>query len=132
MKIQTLSLGLLLPALFLLTVAATRQDALDTVLGALKNGNATQLSARFEQQLTLTLPDQSTQVSKAQAQAAVTTFFAACRVTGFELKHRGHAPGGAFAMGTLMTEQGQFRVNVFMAPGGPKQGVRELRIQTMD
>jgi hypothetical protein len=132
MKIHTLALRVLLPFLFIVAVAAIGQDTLESVIGALKNGNASQLAARFEKELTLTLPDQSSQLSKAQAQAAITKFFSNHPVTGFELKHRGNAPGGAFAIGTLLTEKGQFRVNVFMSPGGPKGGVRELRIQTMD
>lgn len=132
MKIHRLALRALLPILFIIGMAAKGQDTLESVIGALKNGNATQLAARFEKELTLTLPDQSLQVSKAQAQAAITKFFSNYPVTGFELKHRGNAPGGAFAIGTLLTEKGQFRVNVFMSPGGPKEGVRELRIQTMD
>lgn len=132
MKIHRLALRVLMPIIFLAAMAATRQDALDSVLGALKSGNATQLAGRFEKELTLTLPDQSSSLNKAQAQAAITKFFSAHPVTGFELKHRGNAPGGAFAMGTLLTEKGQFRVNVFMSPAGPKEGVRELRIQTMD
>ncbi|MFM8710729.1 MAG: DUF4783 domain-containing protein [Sphingomonadales bacterium] len=132
MKIHRLALRVLMPIVFLAGMAATRQDALDSVLGALKSGNATQLAGRFEKELTLTLPDQSSSLNKAQAQAAITKFFSNYPVTGFELKHRGNAPGGAFAIGTLLTEKGQFRVNVFMSPGGPKEGVRELRIQTMD
>lgn len=132
MKIQTLSWGLLWAVLFCCTVAATRQDALDAAIGAIKNGNAAQLSERFDQKLTLTLPDQSAQLSKAQAQTAITKFFETNTVSGFELKHRGQAPAGAFAMGTLQTDRGQFRVNIFMSASGPKAGIRELRIQTMD
>ena len=127
-----LLLSVLLSTPFFLTVAATRQDTLESVIGAIKSGNAVQLAGKFEQKLTLTLPDQSSQLSKVQAQSAISKFFAAHPVTGFELKHRGNAPGGAFAMGTLLTEKGQFRVNIFMSAAGPKEGVRELRIQTMD
>ena len=132
MKIHRLALRVLFPLVFIVAVAAIGQDTLESVIGALKNGNANQLAARFEKELTLTLPDQSSQLNKAQAQAAITKFFSNYPVTGFELKHRGNAPGGAFAIGTLLTEKGQFRVNVFMSPRGPKEGVRELRIQTMD
>jgi hypothetical protein len=120
-----------LPALFVLSIGATGQGAIEAVIDALKNGNAAQLAGRFEKELTLTLPDQSSQLSKAQAQTAIAKFFTAYPVAGFELKHRGNAPGGAFAMGTLLTEKGQFRVNIFMSAAGP-EGVRELRIQTMD
>lgn len=117
---------------FLATGFIIRQDTLESVLGALKQGDASQLAGHFEQRLILTLPDQTGELSKEQAQAAVTRFFSANPVTSFELKHRGNAPGGAFAMGTLTTGNGQYRVNIFMSAPGPKEAVKELRIQTMD
>jgi hypothetical protein len=132
MKIQLLLVGLLFFAPHFFSRAMPGQDTLESVIAAIKTGNASQLASRFEQKLTLTLPDQSSQLSKSQAQTAITKFFVANPVTGFELKHRGNAPGGVFAMGTLLTEKGQFRVNIFMSATGSKGGVRELRIQTID
>lgn len=109
-----------------------RQDGLEAVLAALKTGNAAAIGARMEDNIELTLPDQSGIVTKAQAQAQLVKFFNAYTAKGFELKHKGGASGAAYAIGTLKTQQGDFRVNVFLRGKGAKELVRELRIQNMD
>ena len=109
-----------------------RQDGLEAVLNALKTGNATAIGARMEDNIELTLPDQSGALPKGQAQAQLAKFFNANIAKGFELKHKGGAPGAAYAIGTLKTQQGDFRVNVFLRGKGTKELVRELRIQNMD
>ena len=126
----------LLPLLFLsaihLSASASRQDALEAVLAALKTGNVSDLVLRFEETVELTLPDQSGSSSKPQCQAQLSKFFAANPVSTFELKHKGKSPSGSYAIGTLKTEQASFRVNIFLRGKGGKELVRELRIQTMD
>lgn len=109
-----------------------RQDGLEAVLNALKTGNAAAIGARMEDNIELTLPDQSAVFPKAQAQLQLAKFFNANTAKGFELKHKGGAPGAAYAIGTLKTQQGDFRVNVFLRGKGAKELVRELRIQNMD
>ena len=109
-----------------------KQDGLEAVLSALKAGNAAALIQRSEDNLELILPDQSGVVTKAQAQTQIAKFFAANAVKGFELKHKGNSPGGSYAIGTLKTQNGDYRVNVFLRGKGSKELLRELRIQTMD
>ena len=109
-----------------------KQDGLEAVLSALKAGNAAALIQRSEDNLELILPDQSGVVTKAQAQTQIAKFFAANAVKGFELKHKGNSPGGSYAIGTLKTQNGDYRVNVFLRGKGGKELLRELRIQTMD
>ena len=109
-----------------------RQDGLEAVLNALKTGNASAIGARMEDNIELTLPDQSAVLPKAQAQVLLAKFFNANTAKGFELKHKGGAPGAAYAIGTLKTQQGDFRVNVFLRGKGARELVRELRIQNMD
>lgn len=109
-----------------------RQDALEAVLAALKTGNATNLALRFEENIELTLPDQTGTTSRSQGQVRLAQFFDKYPVTTFELKHKGKSPGGSYAMGTLKTQQADYRVNVFLRGKGGKELVRELRIQTMD
>lgn len=116
----------------LLNFSFVRQDGLEAVLSALKTGNAAAIGARMEENVELTLPDQSGVFAKAQAQLQLAKFFTANAAKGFELKHKGGAPGAAYAIGTLKTQQGDFRVNVFLRGKGAKELVRELRIQNMD
>lgn len=113
-------------------VSFRRQEGLEAVLTALKTGNATVLVQQVEENLELTLPDQSNLLSKAQAQAQLIKFFASNTVKNFELKHKGNSPGGSYAIGTLKTQNGDYRVNVFLRGKGSKELLRELRIQTMD
>lgn len=116
----------------LLNFSFVRQDGLEAVLNALKTGNSAAIGARMEENVELTLPDQSGVFAKAQAQLQLAKFFTANTAKGFELKHKGGAPGAAYAIGTLKTQQGDFRVNVFLRGKGAKELVRELRIQNMD
>jgi hypothetical protein len=109
-----------------------RQDGLEAVLNALKTGNVTAMGARMEDQIELTLPDQSGMVTKTQAISQLNKFFTANTAKGFELKHKGGAPGATYAIGTLKTQQGDFRVNIFLRGKGNKELLRELRIQNMD
>jgi Domain of unknown function (DUF4783) len=132
--IQTYRVHLLVLALLfsLANLSFVRQDGLEAVLNALKSGNVAAMGARMEDKIELTLPDQSGVVTKAQALSQLNKFFSANTAKGFELKHKGGAPGATYAIGTLKTQQDDFRVNIFLRGKGNKEMLRELRIQNMD
>jgi hypothetical protein len=131
---QTYRVPLLWLALIfsMVNISFVRQDGLEAVLNALKTGNVAAMGARMEDKIELTLPDQFGVVTKAQALSQLNKFFTAITVKGFELKHKGGAPGATYAIGTLKTQQGDFRVNIFLRGKGNKELLRELRIQNMD
>lgn len=116
----------------LLLSAFRSQSSIDEVIGALRNGNTSQLSNYFDDNVELTLPDKSDSYSKAQAQLIVKDFFGNNGVKGFELKHKGDSPGGHFCIGTLQTNAGNFRTNVFMKVKNGKEVVKEIRFQSID
>lgn len=103
------------------------QNVIDEVIGALRSGNSAQLSAFFDDNVELTLPDKSDSYSKAQAQLIIKDFFGNNGVRGFELKHKGDSPGGQFCIGTLQTNAGNFRTNVFMKTKNGREVVKEIR-----
>ena len=103
------------------------QNGIDEVIGALRAGNSSQLSSYFDDNVELTLPDKSDSYSKAQAQLIVKDFFGNNGVRGFELKHKGDSPGGQFCIGTLQTNAGNFRTNVFMKTKNGREVVKEIR-----
>ncbi len=127
-------LSILLLCSFVFFSAFTQQiRGLDDVITALKSGNASQLSTSFDENVELTLPDKSDNYSKAQAQLIVKDFFGNNGVKGFELKHKGDSPGGGhFCIGTLQTNAGNFRTNVFMRVKNGKEVVKEIRFQPVD
>ena len=122
----------LLLSTILLFSSFKAQDGIDEVINALKSGNASELAKYFDDTVELTLPDKSDSYSKAQAQLIVKDFFSNNGVRGFELKHKGTSPGGYFAIGTLQTNSGNFRTNIFMKSKSGKDVVKEIRFQSID
>ena len=127
-------LSILLLNLFVFFSAFTTQGgSLEDVIAALRAGNASQLSTSFDDKIELTLPDKSDNYSKAQAQLIIKDFFGNNGVKGFDLKHKGDSPGGGhFCIGTLQTNAGNFRTNVFMKIKNGKEVVKEIRFQPID
>jgi hypothetical protein len=124
---------------FLLAISAVvfssftlQNGTIDEVIGALRSGNSTELSKYFDDNVEITLPDKSDNYSKAQAQLIIKDFFSNNGVKGFELKHKGDSPGGHFCIGTLQTNSGNFRTNVFMKVKNGKEVVKEIRFQSIE
>src|SRR5690242_20620929 len=111
----------------LLLTSFTEQNSIDEVIGALRSGNSSELSRYFDENVDLTLPDKSDSYSKAQAQLIVKDFFMNNGVKGFDLKHKGDSPGGHFCIGTLQTNSGNFRTNVFMKIKSGREVIKEIR-----
>lgn len=126
------SLSVTLIGIAVLLSSFALQSNIDGVIGALRTGNSSELSKYFDDKVELTLPDKSDSYSKAQAQLIVKDFFSNNGVRGFELKHKGDSPGGQFCIGTLQTNTGNFRTNVFMKSKGGKEVVREIRFQAIE
>ena len=107
-------------------------NSFEEVIGAIRSGNATELSKYFDENVQVTLPVKSDSYSKAQAQMILKDFFANNDVRGFELKHKGDSPGGQYCIGTLQTKSGNFRAHIYMKTKGSKDFVKELRFQSIE
>jgi len=110
----------------------TQSSDIDGVIGALRTGNAAELSRFFDDNVELTLPVKSDSYSKAQAQVIIKDFFTNNGVKTFELKHKGDSPGGHYCIGTLQTRSGNFRAHVFMKLKGNKEVLKEIRFQSIE
>lgn len=129
---KTIFTTILLSSVALLSSFTLQSGSIEEVIGAIRSGNASELSKYFDDNVELTLPDKSDSYSKAQAQLIVKDFFVNNRVKGFDLKHKGDSPGGHFCIGTLQTNAGNFRTNVFMKIKGGKEVVKEIRFQSIE
>src|SRR3982750_3753575 len=117
----------------LLVFSSFRQsNNIDGVIGALRSGDATELSKYFDENVELSMPVKADSYSKAQAQVIVKDFFSNNGVKGFELKHKGDSPGGHYCIGTLQTRSGNFRAHVFMKTKGDKELVKEFGFQPIE
>jgi len=108
------------------------QSSIDDVINALRSGDSADISKYFDDNVELTVPDKSDNYSKAQAQLIIKDFFKNNGVKGFELKHKGDSPGGHFAIGTLQTNAGNFRTNVFMKMKNNVEVIKEIRFQAIE
>jgi hypothetical protein len=124
--------SLLVAFAIVLSSFGQNSSSIDEVIGALRSGNANELSRYFDDNVEVTLPVKSDSYSKAQAQLILKDFFANNDVRGFELKHKGDSPGGHYCIGTLQTKSGNFRAHVFMKSKGDKELVKELRFQPIE
>jgi len=123
---------LLAAPVMLLSSFTLQNSSIDDVIGALRSGNSKELSKYFDDNVELTLPDKSDIYSKAQAQLIVRDFFSNNGVKNFDLKHKGDSPGGHFCIGTLQTDNGNFRTNVYMRVNNGKELVKEIRFQKLE
>ncbi|MBL7752393.1 MAG: DUF4783 domain-containing protein [Chitinophagaceae bacterium] len=109
----------------------TLQSGIESVIGALKSGNSSNLARYFDAYVDITMPDKSNSYSKSQAELILKDFFATTGVKTFEVKHKGESDGNnsQYCIGTLQTKSGNYRVNVFMKNKNDKMLIQELRIQ---
>jgi|SRR5882724_12693432 len=122
----------LLIAMVIMLSSFFQTSNIDEVIGALRSGNANEMSRHFDDNLELTLPSKSDSYSKAQATLILKDFFSNNGVKGFDVKHKSEQGGGQFAIGTLQTQSGNFRTTIFMKMKSNKDVVKEIRFQAME
>ena len=131
--ISTLTVFLAVVPLFVGMVSFTGQDtSLDEVIGALKDGKASELGKYMDESIEITLPDKSNNYSKAQAVLVLKDFFDNNEVKSFEVKHKGDQNGGQYCVGTLQTKSGNYRTTVFMKTKTGKEFVKAIRFQSVE
>ena len=88
---------------------------------AIGKGDATAMSAWFHQSLEITILKKEYETSKNQASRILESFFKNHTPTGFRISFEGTKEQSKYAIGTLTTSNGNFRVNMFFLD---KQGKR--------
>ena len=102
---------------------------IDDVLKAIRSGNASELAKYFDTRVDISLPGNSDNFSKNQAEMILRDFFANNSVKGFQVKHKGENNGSQFCIGVLQTKNGNFRMKLYMKQKGNEQVVQEIAFQ---
>lgn len=124
------SILLVISAIFI--TSSLYAQSIDGVVAGLKKGDAAQIAGNAGDNFSLTMLDKSNNYSKDQAQQIIKDFFGKNTVKGFDVKHKGSSPNGQYAIGTLSTSGGNYRVNIFMKKEGSKEVIKELRFQLIE
>ena len=104
---------------------------LDEVATAIRSGNVDQLSSFFDNRVDLSLPDKTDTYSKSQAEMIIRDFFSRYGVRNFQIKQRGETGGLEFCIGTLQTQNGDFRTCLYLKQKGDRQFIQQLRFQVL-
>lgn len=124
-------LAIIAASLFLISFKTLYYN-IDQVAGALRAGNASQLSLFLDNRVDISLPDFSDTYSKSQAELIIRDFFTTNHVQNFQVKHKGENGGSEFCVGILKTANGDFHTTLFMKMKGDKQLLQELRFQPVE
>lgn len=123
-------IGLLLAVFLVVNREAKPEVAeMDSIVTALKVGDAGMLSRFFDSRIDIELPDKSDNFSRVQAQMIIKDFFSNNIVQDFEIKHKGEKSGSQYCIGILMTKNGKYRTTLFMKQKGDKQLLQEISFQ---
>jgi len=118
--------------LFLLPFSAFA-DIADDVAAAIRTGNASEVSKYFADNVDLKVLEQENIYSKAQAELILKDFFDKHPVKSFTIVHKSIPKNDSqFAIGTLETTNGKYRVHYLMKTIIGKTSVTQFRIENSD
>jgi len=128
MKNFKLKLISLLFSLFVLATVSFAQIP-DGIVTSIQNGNDTGLAAFFNENVELVVQTHDDVYSKSQAQQIVAEFFKSNKPKQFSIVHQGGKDGARYAIGSLTTNTGTFRVYFLLKNKNNNSYIHQLRIE---
>ena len=123
-----LKLTSLLFSLFVLTTVSFAQIP-DEIVLSIQNGNDATLAGFFNENVELVVQTHDDVYSKAQAQQIVAEFFKTNKPKQFSIIHQGGKEGARYAIGSLITNTGTFRVYFLLKNKNNNSYIHQLRIE---
>ncbi len=99
------------------------------IVQSLKKGDVNAFSHFFGEEITLIIGKESTELNKEEAKSKLNDFFIQNKVVDFELKHQGDRNNSAYIIGTLITSNGEFRLNCFLKKTSENLFIDRIRIE---
>ena len=100
------------------------------IVSALDNGSAAQINAHLSANVELVIGNKNDVFSKQQASGIINEFFQSVKVQSFQVIHKGNKDTASFAIGTLKTTSGSYRVYVLTRKQGATSLIQQLRIES--
>ncbi len=115
---------------FLLTVLVAA-DPIDKVADLIRDGNTAELSKLFAPNVEITILGQENVYSKEQSEVILDKFFGQNKPLSVKILHKVNSnPNYLFAVLTLITDKGSFRVSYTLKGTNGTPQLIELRIET--
>ncbi|MBS1772911.1 MAG: DUF4783 domain-containing protein [Bacteroidetes bacterium] len=116
--------------LFFFSVLAVHAQALEDVTNGIRSGNVTIMAKYFDNNVAITISNNQSIYSKAQAEIVLRDFFTKNPVKEFTVRQGG--PNGTtakYAVGSLETANGTFQVYLVMKQKEENFVLREIRFE---
>lgn len=101
----------------------------DDIVVSIQNGDDVKLASYFNENVELVVQTHDDVYSKAQAQQIVAEFFKANKPKQFNIIHQGGKEGARYAIGSLTTNTGVFRVYFLLKTRNNNSYIHQLRIE---
>lgn len=101
----------------------------DDIVVSIQNGDDVKLASYFNENVELVVQTHDDVYSKAQAQQIVAEFFKANKPKQFSIIHQGGKEGARYAIGSLTTNTGVFRVYFLLKTRDNNSYIHQLRIE---
>ena len=128
MKNLKLKLISLLFCFFVLTTVSFAQIP-DEIVISIQNGNDAGLAEFFNENVELVVQTHDDVYSKSQAQQIVAEFFKSNKPKQFTIIHQGGKEGASYAIGSLITNTGTFRVYFLFRTKDNNSYIHQLKIE---
>lgn len=124
-KLRLISLAI---AFFALATASFAQIP-DEIVTSIQTGNDVSLAAFFNDNVELVVEAHDDVYSKSQAQQIVAEFFKSNKPKQFSIIHQGGKEDARYAIGSLTTASGTFRVYFLLKNRNNNSYIHQLRIE---
>jgi len=98
------------------------------IISGFKAGDAKSVASHFNENIELTILDRENVCSQAQGEQILKDFFTRNKPSDFQVSHKG-GESSVYAIGNLVTSNGNFRVYFLLEPNGIKPKIVQLRIE---
>lgn len=111
------------------TISQSFSQIPDEIVLSIQSGNDVMLASYFNQNVELVVQSHDDVFSKSQAQQIVAEFFKANKPKQFSIIHQGGKDGARYAIGSLVTNTGTFRVYFLLKNKDNNSYIHQLRIE---
>ncbi|MFN4246280.1 MAG: DUF4783 domain-containing protein [Flavipsychrobacter sp.] len=111
-------------------LAAANAQALEDVTNGIRSGNITTVAKYLDNTVSITISNNQSIYSKAQAEIVLKDFFAKNQVKDFIVKQGGPSGQNAkYAVGTLQTSNGTYQIYLVLKQKDDSYVLREMRFE---
>jgi hypothetical protein len=101
----------------------------DAITLCIKNGNSVELAKHFNDDIELVILDKEDVYSRYQAEQILKNFFTNHTPSSFTVIHEGGKEGSFYAIGTLKTSNGNFRIYFLIKKKSGRELIHQMRIE---